>query len=125
MANDMNVMLRTIPSIRKLLKKIDFVEADALIIDQPSFMSLWKYIKSEQVIYRPTDLYHNMKHNGDIITKIEEKIVAASQAVVATSHPVGAYIQSINRPMFLYISSQTVSISMPFHMILVLSCRKT
>lgn len=97
MANDMNVMLRTIPSIRKLLKKIDFVEADALIIDQPSFMSLWKYIKSEQVIYRPTDLYHNMKHNGDIITKIEEKIVAASQAVVATSHPVGAYIQSINR----------------------------
>jgi glycosyltransferase involved in cell wall biosynthesis len=56
---------------------------DALIIDQPTFAGIWRLVKAELVIYRPTDIYRSSLHE-----RAQARVLRRADAVVATSKAV-------------------------------------
>ncbi|MFC4776798.1 glycosyltransferase [Paenibacillus sp. GCM10023252] len=90
-----NHLLTTIllPSLKKILNKTFKGPVDVLLIDQPYFVGINKYINAKKIIYRATDLYPEM--TGDKNVSIaEEEIIKIADGLVATSEPVREYIQS-------------------------------
>ena len=60
---------------------------DLLLIDQPRLIGIERYIRASILIYRATDLYHEI--TGDIATEIAEKtIIKKADGLVGTSEPV-------------------------------------
>lgn len=83
------------PSMKKYLDEISFSEPDILLIDQPTFIGIEKFISPKITIYRATDLYTEM--TGDQTISIAERdIIGFSDGVIGTSGPVLDYLQKIN-----------------------------
>ncbi|MBW5448385.1 glycosyltransferase [Cohnella sp. CFH 77786] len=80
------------PNVSRLLKRHRFSDVDLLLIDQPYFVGIEKYIRAKVVIYRPTDHYAEM--SGDqTVALAEREIVNKAHGMVATSEPVLRNVQ--------------------------------
>jgi teichuronic acid biosynthesis glycosyltransferase TuaH len=89
------LLVSSIPSLKKIVKKYGFYNADLLLIDQPKFITIERYIKPGKIVYRPTDVYSQMEHNNQI-DELEKKILNISDSVIATSQPVMDHIRRID-----------------------------
>ncbi|WP_058308625.1 glycosyltransferase [Gracilibacillus massiliensis] len=83
------------PSISYLMRKNGMDNVDVLLIDQPSFQGIEKYVKPKIIIYRATDLYRELTGNNEILT-YEKKIASISNGIVGTSQPVLNHLKSLN-----------------------------
>lgn len=81
------------PSFARLVRDLGFTSVDALIIDQPTFAGVWKYVDSRAIIYRPTDIYESELHR-----RAELGVVAKADAVVATSETVLIRLGGLSKP---------------------------
>ncbi|OXL82134.1 hypothetical protein BCV73_02850 [Paenibacillus sp. SSG-1] len=88
----------SIPSMRKHLKQLSFLQPDILFIDQPTFLGIESFISPKVTVYRATDLYKEM--TGDpMISKVEEEVIKGADGIVGTSEPVVEYLKTINRTL--------------------------
>ncbi|MBB6671727.1 glycosyltransferase [Cohnella nanjingensis] len=75
------------PNVSRLLDFHGFSDVDLLLIDQPCFVGIEKYVNAKVVIYRPTDNYKDMSGDRTVETA-EKEIISRAHGMVATSEPV-------------------------------------
>jgi hypothetical protein len=79
-----NVALHTaVPSLRQTVRSSGLERPDFLLMDQPMFAGLSALIGARTTVYRPTDVY-----TGDRMRAAQQRALAESDAVVATSQEV-------------------------------------
>jgi glycosyltransferase involved in cell wall biosynthesis len=81
------VKLIAFPTLAKLLKVHQFYEVDLLLIDQPYFAGIERYMNAKVILYRPTDNYKDM-FGDKTVEAAEKEIVSKAHGIVATSSPV-------------------------------------
>jgi glycosyltransferase involved in cell wall biosynthesis len=84
------------PRIGKLLRHHLGGPVDVVIIDQPKLVGLTTALQPRTVIYRPTDLYHRMRHNSRI-AGAEALAIRRAAVVVATSEAVARHVNDVDR----------------------------
>ncbi|MFC5405038.1 glycosyltransferase [Cohnella soli] len=82
------------PRFPELLKTHRFQNVDLLLIDQPYFVGIDKYVNAKLIVYRPTDNYKEMI-GDDTIEWAERNIVGKAHCIVATSAPVYRNIKKL------------------------------
>ncbi|BBI31808.1 glycosyltransferase [Cohnella abietis] len=80
------------PSVTRMLANHRFTEVDLLLIDQPYFVGIERYIKAKVIVYRPTDNYKDIL-DDQTVESAEKEIVSRAHGIVATSDPVFQNIQ--------------------------------
>lgn len=93
LGNDTSLHL-TMPQLPRVLADTHFDSPDILLIDQPSLVGLFNFIKPEVAIYRPTDIYPEMTGLNRTITQ-EKSVLKRVDAIVATSSPVLKHVNSL------------------------------
>lgn len=89
-----NPFLATMPGLRRALERLGFGQADALMVDQPRFVTLERLLNPAHLIYRATDLYAEM--TDDAATASAERALAQrADALVATSEPVLSHLRHL------------------------------
>ncbi|MFZ5807151.1 MAG: glycosyltransferase [Verrucomicrobiota bacterium] len=90
------------PSLESILKKNNFGDIDALIIDEPRLVGCERHIRAKKIFYRATDLYVEMK-NDRAILEAERILLNRCNGMIATSQPVLERLQSLsqNKPSLL------------------------
>ena len=79
-----NAGLRTaLPPLRSLVRRMGLSEVDVLLVDQPLFAGLERLVPAGRLVYRPTDVY-----TAPRLVAAQARLLAAADAVVATSQPV-------------------------------------
>ncbi|HMJ11455.1 MAG TPA: glycosyltransferase [Polyangiaceae bacterium] len=86
--------LRGFRSIRRQARQLGFFEPDLLLIDEPRMAEVVPALKPKVAIYRPTDVYHQLK-GEPVLCDVERRLLARVQGVVATSATVLAHAQSL------------------------------
>lgn len=89
-----NWLVRSIrfPSLARILRDRGFADVDLLLIDQPYFAGIEKYVNAKVVVYRPTDHYAEMSGDRTVLLA-EREIVAGAHGMVATSESVLRSVQ--------------------------------
>jgi glycosyltransferase involved in cell wall biosynthesis len=88
-----NLYARTLPSMRRVLKRAGIWPVDALLVDQPQFAGLESLLRPRLLVYRATDLYGEMM-NSTLIDDAEHRIARAADLLVGTSEPVLAHLRA-------------------------------
>jgi glycosyltransferase involved in cell wall biosynthesis len=89
-----NQLIRTVPSIKGLLRRCGIGQPDLLIIDQPYFAGLERMLKARTTLYRATDLYAEMTDDPSCVAA-EREILRHADGWIATSQPVYAHLHRL------------------------------
>jgi glycosyltransferase involved in cell wall biosynthesis len=88
-----DLTLRTMwPTARQVLLRAGFASADVLLIDQPAYAGLWRYMKVRRVVYRPTDVYPAIDPRPGV-RQSELEVLRRADDVIATSEPVAEHVR--------------------------------
>ena len=88
-----NLYARTVPSMRRVLKRAGFWPVDVLLVDQPQFAGLEGLLRPRLLVYRATDLYGEMM-NSALVDDAEHRIARAADLLVGTSEPVLSHLRA-------------------------------
>ena len=69
--------------IKQTIKKYNKVGFDLVLVDQPLFHGVIKYLDSKKIVYRPTDIYSDM--GGERFNLAEKKIIPLASVIIATN----------------------------------------
>lgn len=81
-------------SALKLLVKHGFNQPDLIFIDEPRLGFLLNSFPKARIIYRPTDLYAEIRNDLSILDA-EHEVIQRSHAFIATSQPVAEHLQTL------------------------------
>lgn len=90
-----NLFVSTIKGLSKALDDMGMMEPDIVFIDEPRMCGMELLLKAKKIIYRPTDIYFEMKQDAKIVSA-EKRILKTASGVAATSTSVLAHILSLN-----------------------------
>jgi teichuronic acid biosynthesis glycosyltransferase TuaH len=82
------------PSAMRQLKRIGAAAPDVIFIDEPRLGYLLQAWPNARVVYRPTDVYAQIR-NDPSITDAERSVIARANAFIATSEPVAAHLRAL------------------------------
>jgi glycosyltransferase involved in cell wall biosynthesis len=83
-----NLALATmLPSVTSMMDRAGFPRFDLVLVDQPMFVGIQDRMATDLLVYRPTDLYAEMRRDPRV-TAIERALLANADAVVSTSRAV-------------------------------------
>jgi glycosyltransferase involved in cell wall biosynthesis len=91
-------------SVRRLLARHAMLEPDLVFIDEPRLAHVLTLINAGRVVYRPTDLYAQMRGDPAVL-EAERRLVASAQAFIATSEPVAAHLRALGAPEVLVLEN--------------------
>jgi glycosyltransferase involved in cell wall biosynthesis len=81
-------------SITSLLRSTDMLSPDIVFIDEPRLAGIVNLIQSPRIVYRPTDIYKEIR-NDPSVTTAERYLISQSQKFIATSQPVANHLKSL------------------------------
>ncbi|MFL9610278.1 glycosyltransferase [Methylobacillus sp. Pita2] len=81
-------------SALRQLKRHDFLEPDIVLIDEPRLVYLLQYFPKAKIVYRPTDVYHEIRNDPSII-EAEKRVIAHARHFIATSEPVKQHLHGL------------------------------
>lgn len=82
------------PSVMSALARHDFMEPDLVLIDEPRFAGFAQKFVGARIVYRPTDLYADMR-NDQHVAEAERELVRYAHRFIATSEPVARHLQEM------------------------------
>ncbi len=85
------VMMR---SVRRQLDRHAMLSPDLVLLDEPRLCGLLELFPQARVVYRPTDLYAEIRADRSIL-RAEEDLVARAHAFIATSEPVASHLRRL------------------------------
>lgn len=81
-------------SALRQLRKHQFSQPDIVLIDEPRLAYLLEYFPKAKIVYRPTDVYHEIRNDPSII-EAEKKLIPQVHGFVATSEPVRQHLNRL------------------------------
>lgn len=86
--------LTSFRSARRLAGRLGFSAPDLLLIDEPRLAGLAAKLRAKTVIYRPTDIYSQLKEDPSL-DEVERRLLAKVHGVVGTSGRVLEHVESL------------------------------
>ncbi len=86
--------LQGVRSLRRQARQLGFHQPDVLLIDEPRMAEVVEALEPGIAIYRPTDVYHELK-SDPVLCDVEKRLLARVHGVVATSAPVLEHTRSL------------------------------
>jgi hypothetical protein len=86
--------LLAVRSLQKQAARLGFERPDLLLIDEPRMASLIATLAPRRVIYRPTDVYRDLKGDPTLVG-VERRLLPRVDAVVGTSAVVIDHVRSL------------------------------
>ncbi len=78
----------------KLLKKAQLLNPEIIFIDEPRLGYLLTEFTNAKIIYRPTDIYSDIRNDKSII-EAEKEVIKLASAFIATSEPVAEHLRKL------------------------------
>ncbi|MCB1955279.1 MAG: glycosyltransferase [Rhodocyclaceae bacterium] len=91
-------------SVRRLLRQHGMRTPDLILVDEPRLCGLLSQFPRARVVYRPTDLYAEIRGDASI-REAERQMVARADAFIATSEPVAAHLRSLGASEVLVVEN--------------------
>jgi len=82
------------PTISTRVKTLGFATPDILFVDEPRLIGLARCFRPKALLYRATDLYHQMMGDNSVIVA-ERRALQTAQGFIATSQPVYDHLHSL------------------------------
>jgi len=95
-----NCLRFCIPSLRKILHEIDFINIDLLFINDITSISVLKFVKPKITVFRIADRMEAFKNVPSTISTLREGIINISDLVFATSRNLALEASAINKNTF-------------------------
>ena len=89
-----NPYLSTLPSLLHMLRRHEMHGVDALLVDQPQFAGIETLLRPRVLVYRATDLYHEMT-GSNAIAAAERRLTRAADLLVGTAEPVLSRLRAV------------------------------
>lgn len=89
-----NPYLSTLPSLLHVLRRHEMHSVDALLVDQPQFAGIETLLRPRVLVYRATDLYHEMT-GSNAIAAAERRLTRAADLLVGTAEPVLSRLRAV------------------------------
>jgi glycosyltransferase involved in cell wall biosynthesis len=87
--------LRSVRSLRQQAARLGFDRPDLLLIDEPRMSSLVAMLSPRITVYRPTDVYRDLKGDPTLVG-VEERLLPRVDGVVGTSGVVLEHVLSLD-----------------------------
>ncbi|WP_159105171.1 glycosyltransferase [Methylobacillus glycogenes] len=81
-------------SALRQLRKHQFSNPDVVLIDEPRLGYLLKYFPKSKIVYRPTDIYHEIRNDPSIVDA-EKGLISQVHGFIATSEPVRQHLNRL------------------------------
>ncbi|MDR5172644.1 glycosyltransferase [Methylobacillus flagellatus] len=81
-------------SALRQLRKYKFSNPDVVLIDEPRLGYLLQYFSKAKIVYRPTDIYHEIRNDPSII-EAEKLLIPQVHGFIATSEPVRQHLNRL------------------------------
>lgn len=81
-------------SVLRQLRQYHFDNPDVVLIDEPRLSYLLKYFPDARIAYRPTDIYHEIRNDPNII-EAEKQTIQQVDSFIATSEPVKQHLYGL------------------------------
>jgi glycosyltransferase involved in cell wall biosynthesis len=88
--------LLSVRSLRRQAKRLGFERPDLLLIDEPRMASLIPLLEPRVTIYRPTDVYRDLKGDPSLVG-VEQRLLPQVDGVIGTSAVVLEHVQSLRQ----------------------------
>lgn len=90
-------------SVKSLIKKLN-IQPEIVFIDEPRLAGLIDFFKDSKIIYRPTDLYAEIRCDKSIILA-ECMLICRSDKFIATSEPVSGHLKGLGAKEVLVLEN--------------------
>ncbi len=90
--------------VRGLLTRHAMLAPDLVFIDEPRLAHVLTVAEARRVMYRPTDLYAQMR-NDPAVLDAERRLVARADAFIATSEPVAEHLRGLGAATVLVLEN--------------------
>lgn len=91
-------------SVRRLLARHGMLAPDLVFIDEPRLAHVLTVVDVRRVVYRPTDLYAEMRGDPAVLDA-ERRLVARAQRFIATSEPVADHLRRLGTGAVLVLEN--------------------
>jgi glycosyltransferase involved in cell wall biosynthesis len=88
--------LLSVRSLRRQARRLGFERPDLLLIDEPRMSSLISILAPRITIYRPTDVYRDLKGDPSLVG-VEERLLPRVDGVIGTSAVVLDHVQGLRK----------------------------
>jgi glycosyltransferase involved in cell wall biosynthesis len=91
-------------SFQRILRKHQFLRPDVIFIDEPRLAPLIEDIPAPCKVYRPTDIYAELRRDPSIL-RAERFLIRRAHAFIATSQPVAEHLRKLGAAHVLLLEN--------------------